>query len=71
MEEVKLSGLEKVQMGDFESLVVLEFAVNVKRAAIEWVMAKLQASSDSNGADLQVKAMVMQHNQVNYGNFSF
>ena len=71
MEEVKLSGLEKVQMGDFESLVVLEFAVNVKRAAIEWVMAKLQASSDSNGADLQVKAMVMQHNQVNYGNFFF
>lgn len=49
---------------DFEPLVVLEFAMNTKQAAIEWVIAKLQASNDKNGADLCVTAMVMQHNQV-------
>ena len=49
---------------DFEPLVVLEFAVNTKQAAVEWVIAKLQASGDNNGADLCVAAMVMQHNQV-------
>lgn len=49
---------------DFEPLVVLEFAANVKQAAIEWTIAKIQASGDDNGADLSVTAMVMQHNQV-------
>jgi len=48
----------------FEPLVVLEFAMNVKQAAIEWMMAKLQAPPERNGADLCVSAMVMQHNQV-------
>ena len=49
---------------EFEPLVVLEFAVNTKQAAIEWMIAKLQASSEENGAELCVTAMVMQHNQV-------
>ncbi|XP_052816111.1 anoctamin-10-like isoform X1 [Mya arenaria] len=47
----------------FEPLEVLEFAVNTKQAAIEWMIAKLQAPADKSGADLCVSAMVMQHNQ--------
>lgn len=54
----------KSKTTDFEPLVVLEFAVNTKQAAIEWMIAKLQASGEENGADLSVTAMVMQHNQV-------
>ena len=69
MEDVKtsLGGLQqsKNSEDDFEPLVVMEFAVNAKRAAIEWTIAKLQASRQNNGADLSVKAMVMQHNEVN------
>ena len=69
MEEVKVSlgGLQqsKTSNDDFEPLVVMEFATNAKRAAIEWMIAKLQASRQNNGADLSVKAMVMQHNEVN------
>lgn len=49
---------------EFEPLVVLEFAVNTKQEAIEWMISKLQAPSDKNGANLCVTAMVMQHNQV-------
>lgn len=47
----------------FEPLVVLEFAVNVKPEAVEWIMAKIQGSRENNGAELLVTAMVMQHNQ--------
>lgn len=75
MEEVKrevkdttLGGLQqtKTSSEEFEPLVVIEFAVNASRAAIEWTIAKLQASRQNNGADLSVKAMVMQHNEVRY-----
>ena len=77
MEEVKrevkdmtLGGLQqtKTSSEEFKPLVVIEFAVNANRAAIEWTIAKLQASRQNNGADLSVKAMVMQHNEVRYGN---
>jgi hypothetical protein len=64
MEDV-LVKLNDGKTKDFEPLVVLEFAVNTKQAAIEWMIAKLQASSSENGAELSVTAMVMQHNQVN------
>ena len=73
MEEVKrevkdmtLGGLQqtKTSSEEFEPLVVIEFAVNANRAAIEWTIAKLQASRQNNGGDLSVKAMVMQHNEV-------
>ena len=73
MEEVRrevkdatLGGLQQTKSSseEFEPLVVIEFAVNTNRAAIEWMIAKLQASRQNNGADLSVKAMVMQHNEV-------
>lgn len=60
----KESDATKNKSLDFEALVVLEFAVNTKQAAVEWMIAKLQASNGENGADLSVTAMVMQHNQV-------
>lgn len=63
MEDVAQAAAPKTK-SEFEPLVVLEFAVNTKQAAIEWMIAKLQAPSDKNGADLCVTAMVMQHNQV-------
>ncbi|XP_060568462.1 anoctamin-10-like isoform X2 [Ruditapes philippinarum] len=62
MEDVLIK-LNDGKTKDFEPLVVLEFAVNTKQAAIEWMIAKLQASSSENGAELSVTAMVMQHNQ--------
>lgn len=69
VKDATLGGLQQTKSSseDFEPLVVIEFAVNTNRAAIEWMIAKLQASRHNNGADLSVKAMVMQHNEV--GNF--
>ena len=66
VKDMTLGGLQqtKVSSDDFEPLVVIEFAVNTNRAAIEWTIAKLQASTQNNGGDLSVKAMVMQHNEV-------
>ncbi|XP_052229887.1 anoctamin-10-like isoform X1 [Dreissena polymorpha] len=48
---------------NFEPLVVMEFALNTNQAAIEWMITKLQASSERNGAELCVTAVRMEHNQ--------
>ncbi|KAK3598896.1 hypothetical protein CHS0354_036204 [Potamilus streckersoni] len=48
---------------DFKPLVVIEFDVTAQQPAIEWLLAKLQASQKNNGAELLVRPVVMQHNQ--------
>ena len=50
----------------FEPLVVVEFCSTANRAAIEWLLAKLQAPKAEGGADLMVKTIYLQHNQVQF-----
>lgn len=46
-----------------EPLVVLEFSASASQAAIEWLMAKLQAPKADGGADLYVQTIYLQHNK--------
>jgi hypothetical protein len=48
----------------FQPLVVLEFSSTANQAAIEWLLARLQASKAEGGADLQVQTIYLQHNKV-------
>lgn len=49
--------------GNFQPLVIIQFSSTAKQAAIEWLVAKLQASRASGGAELEVSAVVMHHNK--------
>ncbi|ESO86525.1 hypothetical protein LOTGIDRAFT_220570 [Lottia gigantea] len=46
----------------FEPLVVMQFSSKTNQAAVTWMIAKLQASKQNGGANLQVRTMVMPHN---------
>lgn len=48
----------------FRPLVVLEFASTANTAAVEWLLAKLQAPRTSGGADLIVQTLYLEHNSV-------
>ncbi len=69
MERV-LQPLVKTREDEFEPLVVVEFSADAKQAAIEWLMARIQAPKSDGGADLQLRMMVMQHNKVLIKNLS-
>ena len=73
MEATWRGGMEDVQVcttspsgnGErFEPLVVLEFTASVNQAAVEWLLAKLQATKTEGGADLLVRTLYLQHSKV-------
>ncbi|KAK7114042.1 anoctamin-10-like isoform X2 [Littorina saxatilis] len=63
VEEVKISHMGPEGSGGFEPLVVLEFTASANQAAIEWLLAKLQAPKTEGGADLLVRTLFLQHNK--------
>ena len=68
MEEVRISASGSSRSGEgFEPLVVLEFGASASQAAVEWLLAKLQAPKAECGADLQVRTLYLQHNEVRCG----
>ena len=65
MEEVQVCTTNSNRNGEgFEPQVVLEFTASVNQAAVEWLLAKLQASKTEGGADLLVQTLYLQHNKV-------
>ncbi|XP_076469923.1 anoctamin-10-like isoform X2 [Babylonia areolata] len=64
VEEVQIRPVNPREEGEgFESLVVLEFNTTASRAAIEWLLARLQAPKAEGGADLLVRTLYLQHNK--------
>lgn len=63
-ERIQSVSLGKTSSSDFQPLVIIQFSTSSKQAAIEWLVAKLQATRASGGAELEVSTVVMHHNQV-------
>ncbi|VDI33474.1 Hypothetical predicted protein [Mytilus galloprovincialis] len=62
-ERIQSVSLGKTSSSDFQPLVIIQFSTSSKQAAIEWLVAKLQATRASGGAELEVSTVVMHHNQ--------
>ena len=63
-ERIQTVPMDQTSTQNFQPLVIIQFSATAKQAAIEWLVAKLQASRSSGGAELEVSAVVMHHNKV-------
>ena len=63
-ERIQTVTMDQGTAGSFQPLVVIQFSSTAKQAAIEWLVAKLQATRATGGAELEVTAVVMHHIKV-------
>lgn len=63
-ERIQTVTMDQGTAGSFQPLVVIQFSSTAKQAAIEWLVAKLQATRATGGAELEVTAVVMHHTKV-------